>query len=110
MATQRDMQRTPDDHPDAGDQREEDDLPVTGAGNEDNADVPGTNRTTMCRTRKRRRSRRLVTLPRTNRQRRTSHRAQGACTCYTQAMKEICRMGKIREDLWMSGRRCTERS
>lgn len=43
MATQRDIQRTPDDHPDAGDQREEDDLPVTGAGNEDNADVHGTN-------------------------------------------------------------------
>lgn len=43
MATQRDMQRTPDDRPNAGDQRNEDDLSVTGVGNDDDADVPGTN-------------------------------------------------------------------
>ncbi|QYD67039.1 hypothetical protein KZJ38_11500 [Paraburkholderia edwinii] len=42
MATQRDMQRTPDDQPGAEDQREEDDLPVTGVGNGDDADLPGT--------------------------------------------------------------------
>jgi len=43
MATQRDMQRTPDYQPGAEDQREEDDLPVTGVGNDDDADLPGTN-------------------------------------------------------------------
>jgi hypothetical protein len=42
MATQRNMQRTPDDQPGAEDQREEDDLPVTGVGNGDDADLPGT--------------------------------------------------------------------
>ncbi|WP_246641510.1 hypothetical protein [Paraburkholderia edwinii] len=37
------MQRTPDNRPDAGDPREEDDSPATGVGKDDDADVPGTN-------------------------------------------------------------------
>jgi hypothetical protein len=43
MATQRDMQRAPDDQPDVGDQsNEDDDLPLTEIENDDGSDVPGT--------------------------------------------------------------------